>query len=226
MWQPLRLLLPVVGAFSAWGLWLGEVCWIKGWAGVAWLSGFNWSAVPICFVIVTISSYVVAEGAPWRNRLAFIASGFALALAAFVVARWAIFDFFSFEFFYGGEVYWAALADVLIVIAAGLAASIGFALAAHRWLAPLRVRTAGLLAAALVAVVPLSLVTIKIVPALNGSEDTIHAFKMGYPVFWTALLTPLALRLGRQMQPRLADRHPHPPVAPRQAPPSPTSGAG
>ena len=36
---------------------------------------------------------------------------------------------------------------------------------------------------------------------LNGSTDEIHAIKMGYPVFWTALLVPSALRLGKKANP-------------------------
>jgi len=35
-------------------------------------------------------------------------------------------------------------------------------------------------------------------PAVNGSTDQIHAIKMGYPVFWTALLIPVAMGLGRK----------------------------
>jgi hypothetical protein len=194
----LRLLLVVAGAFVAWGLWLGEVVWIKGWTGLAWLSGFNWSAVPICFLVVAVASYLVTERATWRNRLAFVASGFVLAMAAFVAARAAAFDLFSFKFFYGQSINWWAVRDLLFIALAGIAVSVGLAVAAGRFLTPVRGWTVLLLAAALLLALPLSLVTIEIFPALNGSDDAIHSVKMGYPVFWTALLVPLALRLGRR----------------------------
>ena len=74
----IRLLLPVAAAFAAWSLWLGEVFWING----ARLSAFNWSALPICLLIVGVSSYVVTERAPWRGRIAFIGSSFCLTLGA------------------------------------------------------------------------------------------------------------------------------------------------
>lgn len=55
-----------------------------------------------------------------------------------------------------------------------------------------------LLALAFLAVLPLSFATIKHLPAINGSIDQIHSIKMGYPVFWSALLTPLAVYLGQK----------------------------
>jgi len=44
--EVLAALVVVAGAFAAWGLWMGEVIWVKGWAGLAWLEGFNWSPFP------------------------------------------------------------------------------------------------------------------------------------------------------------------------------------
>jgi hypothetical protein len=80
---------------AARGLWLGEVCWIKGWAGLAWLSGFNWSALPICALTLITASYGVSERVAWRERMIFTAVGWVIALAGFVLARWAAFDVFS-----------------------------------------------------------------------------------------------------------------------------------
>jgi hypothetical protein len=50
----------------------------------------------------------------------------------------------------------------------------------------------------LILVLPLSFTTIRMLPALNGSTDELHSIKMGYPVFWAALIVPLALRIGRK----------------------------
>jgi hypothetical protein len=42
-------------------------------------------------------------------------------------------------------------------------------------------------------------------PALHdGMHDEMLPIKMGYPVLWTALLVPLALRLGRKRRPAAA----------------------
>jgi hypothetical protein len=79
--------------------------------------------------------------------------------------------------------------------------STGLTLVVNRRLAAIHCWTGLLLAAALLLVMPLSVATIKIFPALNGSMDEIHSIKMGYPVFWTTVLVPVALRLGRKKRP-------------------------
>jgi hypothetical protein len=187
----LRALLLIVAAFAARGLWLGEVCWVKGWVGLAWLDGFNWSSLPICAVIVVTSSYVVSPDAAWRERILFVLFGFALTTGAFVAGRQAMIEIGSAWVFpfYG---------PIVTLAAAGLAVSVGLTAAAGRWLAPVHVWTTVAVIVALVLVLPLSFMTVTVFPALNGSTDEIHAIKMGYPVLWTALLVPLALRLGRK----------------------------
>jgi hypothetical protein len=186
----LRAAFLAVAAFAAWALWLGEVCWVKGWAGLAWLDGFNWSALPICAVIVATASYAVSPDAAWPARVKFVRAGFVLATGGFVAGRWAIFEMSR---------QWAPDYRPLAVLAvAGLAVSTGLTAAAGRWLAPVHVWTAAAVAVALILVLPLSFATVAVFPALNGSTDEVHAVKMGYPVLWTALLVPLALWLGRK----------------------------
>lgn len=194
-----RLSLLLGGVLAAWSLWLAEVCWIKGWAGLAWLSGFNWSALPICALILFTTSYGVSARAAWRERVIFTAMGWVIAVAAFVLARWAAFDLFSRSLGLLPTVRWqpliaAALAGLLLVPA-------GLTFAANRWLAAMHYWTGFLLAAGLLVVMPLSIATIKIFPALNGGTDEIHSIKMGYPVLWTAVLVPVALCLGRKRRP-------------------------
>jgi hypothetical protein len=186
-----RASLLIVAAFVAWGLWFGEVCWVKGWAGLAWLDGFNWSALPICAVIVVTSSFVVSPGAAWRERTLFVLFGFVLTVGTFVAGRQAMFEI--------GSAWVFPFYDPFVTLAAaGLAVSVGLTAAAGRWLAPVHVWTVVAIIAALILVLPLSFMTIAVFPALNGDTDDIHAIKMGYPVLWTALLVPLALLLGRK----------------------------
>jgi hypothetical protein len=184
------------GAFLAWGLWLGEVCWIKGWTGLAWLSGFNWSALPICALVAIESAYLLGARSPWPRRIKFVGVGFVWMMAAFLAGRWAAFEMFS-----GPTTPRHSLPAVLVVAIALVVVSVGLTVAANRWLSPLHAWTGIPVAAALLLVVPLSLVTIQVIPALNGSSDAVHSVKMGYPVFWTALLVPLALRLGQGSRP-------------------------
>jgi hypothetical protein len=45
---------------------------------------------------------------------------------------------------------------------------------------------------AFLLILPLSLVTIQVVPALHNETDLINAVKMGYPAFWSVLLIGIA----------------------------------
>jgi hypothetical protein len=192
--------LLLTGVLAAWGLWLAEVCWIKGWDGLAWLSGFNWSALPICALILITASYGVSARASWRERIIFTAVGWVIALVAFVLARWAAFDLLSRGLGLLPRVRWEPFIAAAL---AGLLVSAGLTFAANRWLAAMHYWTGFLIAAGLLLVMPLSIATIKIFPALNGSMDEIDSIKMGYPVFWTAVLVPVALCLGRKRRPTL-----------------------
>jgi hypothetical protein len=184
-----------MAAFVAWGLWLGEVCWVKGWAGLAWLDGFNWSSLPICAVIVVTSSYCVSPDAGWGKRIKFVVFGFVLATNAFVAGHWAMMEPWIVWYSYPPEPIYIPL---VVLVAAALAVSVGLTAAAIRWLAPLHIWTMVAVIISLALVLPLSFATISVVPALNGATNEIHAIKMGYPVLWTVFLVPLALRLGRK----------------------------
>jgi hypothetical protein len=188
-----RVSFLVAGAFAAWGLWLAEICWVKGWAGLAWLSGFNWSALPICTLIVVLCSFLVDARTGWRERMKFLGVGFVATTLAFIVARWTAFELFS-----GGAPAGLNLRTVGGAVFGALIVPVVLPSIANRWLAPLYWQTRIYLAVGLVLVVPLSFATIMVFPALNGSTDQIHSIKMGYPVFWTALAVPIALRLGRK----------------------------
>lgn len=78
------------------------------------------------------------------------------------------------------------------------------------------------MAAVLVGVLPISLASVLILPEITpdssdfraiafGDEDywLIPAARLGYPVFWTTLLLPFALWLGRRT-PYWFDRPDHP----------------
>jgi hypothetical protein len=193
MGKVIRFLLFLGGAFAAWCLWLTEVLWVKGWAGLVWLSGFNWSALPICALIVIMASYFVTAHTRWSKRMMFFGVGWVITVGAFAIARWAAFELFS----------GAGLGAAIFLLIAGLIVAMGLAISANRWLAPLHYWTGILVGVALLLVLPLSVATIRMFPAFNGSTDQIHSIKMGYPIFWTAVLVPLAMRLGRRGRARI-----------------------
>jgi len=185
--------LLVAGAFAAWGLWLTEICWVKGWTGLAWLHGFNWSALPICALIMALCGLAVGGRGGWRNRLAYTGAGASAALLAFGVGRWTAFELFS-----GWAPAGLNLRTLGGMVVSVLLLPVSLPLITNRWLSPVSWRATVTVAVALALVLPLSFATIHFFPAFNGSTDQIHAIKMGYPVLWTALLLPLALGLGRK----------------------------
>jgi len=179
--------------FAAWGLCFGEICWAKGWRGLAWLSGFNWSAVPICALIVAECCWLMDGRRGWPARMKFFGAGFVTALAAFVLERATAFELFSG----GAPSGLTARVAGTFLLGTALVPTL-FPLISNRWLNATHWRAPLYLVVALLFVLPLSFATIRLLPALNGSTDEIHALKMGYPAFWTALLVPLALWLGKR----------------------------
>jgi hypothetical protein len=122
-----------------------------------------------------------------------LGAGVLAAVTSFLLERWTAFELFS-----GGAPAGinARTLATFILGAAIVPATLPWM--SIRWLEPVCWRTVVYLAVVLVLVLPLSFATIQILPALNSSTDQIHAIKMGYPVFWTALLLPVGLRLGRR----------------------------
>src|SRR4051812_47048006 len=91
----IRLVILVVSALLAWGLWLAEVLWVKGWPGLAWLAGFNWSSVPASAIVIAVSGYVLKSRASWGHRLNFCAISLSVTVASFAIARSALFQIFG-----------------------------------------------------------------------------------------------------------------------------------
>ena len=75
--------------------------------------------------------------------------------------------------------------------------SLGLAWLAGRLLAPMRRWTALYLAVALALPLPLATLTVMEFPG-ERHGDIYNAIRLGYPVLWTAILVPAALRLGRK----------------------------
>jgi hypothetical protein len=192
--QRLALLVVLAGACVAWSMWWAEIWWVKGWNSLAWLSGYNWSAIPICLCIAAVSSIALGRAIPLTRRLGFVGIASLLMWAAFDIGRAALFEL-GHSWFPRTGLIDSWLATLLL---ADLGVAFALVFCAHKLLVPLRPWTGLLLLVALSAVAPLSVATIQLIPAVRGQTDAVHAVKMGYPVFWTALLVPLCLWLGRK----------------------------
>lgn len=192
---------------AAWGVWLHEVVEVKGWSGLAWLGGMpraEWAGSGCAAAAIAL---------PFGVRRAARAHRLALAALAVAPVGWLSFQFGRaalYGLFGRGQALLALLEPALWErhLASSLALLLGAAaltaVAAPlslRWLGGVRVgwRLAALELLALALVLPASLLTIALFPALRGQTDLVHAVKMGYPAGWTPLLLGAAsfLALGR-----------------------------
>lgn len=189
----MRWLLFLLGIGGAWGLWFGEIHWLKGWPGTAWLSGFTWSSFPICALLCLLCSYAVRPHVATSKRTAFVGASFAMAMCSFLLVRQAFFYLFS-----GGFPSGPAYRPMIELVIGWWILPLSLPFFANRWLGPIHRWAPVLIAGSLALAIPLSFLTIKIFPAVNGSTDQVHAFKMGYPVIWIAALLPSALSLARK----------------------------
>jgi hypothetical protein len=179
-------------------LWRGEVELIKGWAGLSWLNGYPWAAVPVCALVAASVLATSLAAAPPAAREAiqprgvgracvtFLAIAAGIAWVSFEIARrwletshaWLMFSPPPLATRIGwlmpavGSITWCA---------------VGFFVAIDRLLLRLRPWCIALFAAALILVMPASWLSLQLVPA-HGYTDPLHAIKAGYPMLWTNLL--------------------------------------
>jgi hypothetical protein len=200
----------LMAAFLAMGLWRAELFLVRGWLGLqddrfswSWESGFNWAAIPICALIASVCAFSVHPFyfsiRPFYSaaRLAmFVTMASIMFLAAFVISKAALDNFFAFAFSHGAGRP-AGLIALLPMALSGVAVSVVLPLLAREMLAPVQLWTMFALAAALVLIMPLSALTFCLLADSCGQMG-INDIKLGYPIFWTALLVPLVLELGSE----------------------------
>jgi hypothetical protein len=176
-------------AVLAWSLWCAGIAWFNGWDGLNWLRGFHWGAIPVCVVIAAASAVAVAQNCEPARVSLFVILASAMCFAAFAAGRAELYQMF-------GSVYFTTDATPPVRLALyAIAVSVSLPWLAGRLLAPLH-RSAALLAiGALTLAVLLAALTVAFF-AGERHADPYNAIRLGYPVFWTALLLPAALWIG------------------------------
>jgi hypothetical protein len=197
-------------------LWRGEVELIKGWAGLSWLNGYPWAAVPVCALVAASVLVTILAAAPPAAReaiqsravgracLTFLAIATGIAWSSFEIARrwletsraWLMFS----PPHLATRIGWLMPAVGSITFCA-----VGFFFTIDRLLLRLRPWSIALFVAALILVMPASWVSLQLVPA-HGYTDEIHAIKAGYPTLWSNLLmgaaAAMTTRFARVRAPR------------------------
>ncbi len=218
-WQAAFVVLAF--ALLSLGIWRGEVEWIKGWAGLNWLAGYPWAALPICVLVaasILVSVVAAAPASAWVENatrgerqisVLFLAIVSAVSWLSFEIAR----RWFETNPFWG-----TFTRPAMTAIAGWLAWPIGsiafcavaIFLAIDRLLLRLRRWTIALFVAALALVLPASWLLLQLVPA-HGYRDSIHSIKAGYPPLWTNLLmgavAGIAARFGQRRERRAPHRY-------------------
>jgi hypothetical protein len=198
-----RYAVILMAAFLAMGLWRAELFLVRGWLGLqddrfpwSWESGFNWAAIPICVLIASVCAFSVRPFYGATRLAMFVTMASIMFLAAFVISKAALDDFYAFAFSHGAGRP-AGLIALLPMALSGVAVSVVLPLLAREMLAPVQLWTMFALAAALVLIMPLSALTFCLLADSCGRMG-INDIKLGYPIFWTALLIPLVLQLGSE----------------------------
>ena len=203
-------LVVLVLATLSFALWRAEVEFIKGWTGINWLrKGYPWSAPPICALValsVLTPPAVVTPLSRWR-------AGVFLAVATII--GWVSFDN-ARDWFYL-NIGWLTLLQVrpppeyyvFSPLLSMVLTTVGMQQAIHRLLVPIATWTMVYFLAAILLIVPVSLLCLQIVPA-HGEDDIYHTIKSGYTAFWTNILlaaaAALAIRFRRRApQPSIED---------------------
>jgi hypothetical protein len=191
----------VAMGLAGFGLWLGEVLWVKGWEGLRWLGGYPYASIGVA-ALVPLAILVALGQRPAARRLAgFLVWTTGVGVGCFELARESIFALASRDHLailnsgslasrMGTVAGIAALPLSAVLAAAGIYAAVRF------FLRPLTAWTILYLVVGIGLVVPASMLTIHLFPALYGYTDHVHAVKMGYPAFWVVVLLAAAVALG------------------------------
>lgn len=180
------LIIPILLGTLSIAIWLYEINSIVGWNSLDWLSQELYSVYIITFLAV--ASYLLPSAkisnVSTTKVLACGITMYLAAIGAFVLARGVFYDLYSRVPESINASTWSIWKLFGIV---SLVAVVFFLL--KQWFLDATDRFHILtLVVALIAVVPMSLISVEYVPGFGVDDHFVDAVKMGYPVFWTNVL--------------------------------------
>ena len=190
-----ELLLVFLLATLSLGLWLGEVVFLKQWASLHWIRKEMYSVYPICLIVVfsTLLPIIVRYGIDIKRLLIAISLMFVISIYSFTLARGGIFTLHGKLAFLDFDPNFYYMMRKLI--SAFLLTIFGFHFVINTFLIRMSYWNILFNAVSLILLIPTSLVTILVLPSINGHQDYIHAVKMGYPMFWLVISMYLSTKL-------------------------------
>ena len=185
-----HLLVIFLLSLTAIALWLGEILFIKGWHGLNWLSGPLYSPfLSTVFVVAAfLSSFIHGRSLIKKNVilaycLLYIVGIFCYIAGAVLVSLpyrmflWSEFDYYLVEF----------MGFLLFPLMA-----LSYWLITQKLIRKTKKTHILYLTLFSLAVLPLSMLSIWICPGFGSGDGEVDAIKMGYPVFWMAMMMGLA----------------------------------
>jgi hypothetical protein len=187
----LILFLILLLSFVSLGTWLFEINIIKGWYGLNWLDGSLYSPYLACLIvgIAYLAAFFVNQQLSLVKTIIFMVILCAINVFCFKAGEYLCHLIYCRFCFWGkAEIY------LFLFLAISLYLLVGFSywFFTYKFIVPCRKTSIFYLAIVAFLAIPLSLVTIKLLPGFGHGTGEVDAVKMGYPIFWTTLLLGLS----------------------------------
>ncbi len=187
-WLPTLLLIMLLAVLSN-ALWLLEVLFVSGWEGIAWLSlrlHYGALAAALCAVFAYLLPFRTLRNAAWANLGIAALEIYPAALIAFFLAKTLLFSLYTrFYGYLNSNLLLLLLGLVVLLISFSIHFVTKGQLHRVRW------GHGFFVAAGIVTVVPLSMLSVQMLPGFGTGITFVDAVKMGYPFFWIVVMMGL-----------------------------------
>lgn len=175
------MLYTLLLALLANALWLSEIFLVHGWEGIHWAFPVHYSVFVIALlaVIAYLLPFRFIRSAPYSQLIRSTAEIYPVTLIAFFLSKTIFFSLYSG--FYG---YLSAYPFRLLLVLLVLLVSFSIHFVTRRNLHRIRWGHGFFVAAGILSVVPLSILTVRFLPGFGEGSTFVDAIKMGYPYFW------------------------------------------
>ncbi|NTW31489.1 MAG: hypothetical protein HGB12_02495 [Bacteroidetes bacterium] len=177
------------------GIWLYEIVEIKTWHGLNWLRGELYSPflIAILPVFAFMTPFFVNKQLTIKKSIISIVILYATNIICFQIGKQLCFHVYGYEtwcfdWIKGEDVLKPLLPLIVLLIFIGLS----YHITAHKFIEKNKKINVFFITILLPLIIPVSLISIELNSGFGSGTDWIDAVKMGYPIFWTAMLLGFA----------------------------------
>ena len=183
--------------------WLFEILVIKKWASLNWLKPPLYA--PYAIVLLTTLAYLAPIQLHYRasriNWLISVGGLYLFSLAEFHAGKQLCYALYS-RYWIITKIDLAIGCTAIGLLFSGLAAACAFS--SRQLNRKISYKPIFVNAVLFICVIPLSLLSIKLIPGFGAGSGWIDAVKMGYPAFWITILIGVAALRTIRLQARIA----------------------